>query len=393
MQRIFTDLLFTGNSEAIQQGMLIMDDSQRIIAVLHPQNTEYNVIDAQYFPGALSPGFINTHCHLELSHLLGSMDEGLGLDNFVENLMLKRDSDDRTRFDAMEKADKRMHSSGIVAVGDISNGNSSFQIKAASKIHYHTFIERFGLSADIASTSFNAGLSLLEELENLDMIGNLVPHSPYSVSQKLLELIVNHCAEANQVLSIHHQESASEMELFANRSGKMIERFERMNINKDDFLNRPKSSSLWLANTIQINQAIILVHNTFSQQSDIDNIQNKTQNSFWALCPNANWYISRKLPNIDLLRENNCCITLGTDSLASNSALDMMDEMRTIQKHQPNIPLNELFTWATFNGAKALNIISEFGSFESTKKPGIVHIENVDTINYLILPETTSRLL
>ena len=393
MQRIYTDILFTGNTEPIRQGMLVLDDSQRIISVLQPENVEYNLADARYFPGALSPGFVNTHCHLELSHLRGAMDEGLGLDNFVESLMQKRNSDEQARIKAMENADNRMFASGIVAVGDISNGSSSFSLKALSHIHYHTFIERFGLSADVAESTYNAGLVLLEALKNLEIPGNLVPHSPYSVSQKLLDLIVKHCFESNQLLSIHHQESASEMELFENQSGKMIERFERMKINRTDFSNRPKSSAEWLANSIEQDQAIMLVHNTFSQKSDIEFIHNKTRNAFWCLCPNANWFISRKLPNIKMLQDNNCCITLGTDSLASNSGLDMIDEMRTIQKHQPETSLSELFKWATFNGAKALDILSEFGSFETRKKPGIVHIENVDTINMLILPKTTSRIL
>jgi len=393
MQRIYTDLLFTGNTEPIRQGMLVLTESQRIIEVLNPESIDYNLADAHYYPGALSPGFVNTHCHLELSHLLGALVEGLGLDNFVESLMQKRNSDEKARLDAIQLADKQMFESGIVAVGDISNGNASFHTKASSSIQYHTFIERFGLSADVAESTFEAGLVLLKELESHEKSGNIVPHSPYSVSQKLLNLIVKHCFESNKLLSIHHQESASEMELFQSQSGEMLERFQRMNIDSSDISMRPRSSAEWIAKSINKDQAIMLVHNTFSRPVDIDFIHNKTQNAFWCICPNANWFISKKLPEISMMLDKNCCITLGTDSLASNTSLNMLDEMRTIQKHQPKIKLSEMIQWATINGAKALNIHSEFGSFEPSKKPGIVHIENVDTINMLILPNTSSRII
>jgi aminodeoxyfutalosine deaminase len=76
-----------------------------------------------------------------------------------------------------------------------------------------------------------------------------------------------------------------------------------------------------------------------------------------------------------MFRRNNCTIVLGTDSLASNWSLNIMDEIKTINKNFPEIPLQELLKWATINGAKALSIDDQLGSFEEGKRPGVILID------------------
>jgi imidazolonepropionase-like amidohydrolase len=84
------------------------------------------------------------------------------------------------------------------------------------------------------------------------------------------------------------------------------------------------------------------------------------------------------LPPLDLFRKNYCNIVLGTDSLASNWSLSILDEMKTIEKKFPQITLEEMLQWATSNGAKALGIDVQLGSFEKGKKPGVVLISEED---------------
>src|SRR5690606_29170879 len=101
---------------------------------------------------------------------------------------------------------------------------------------------------------------------------------------------------------------------------------------------------------------IILVHNTFTQQQDIDLLKKSTHAYYWCLCPQANWYIEKKLPNIPMLDANHLMICLGTDSLASNHTLSIWHEIQIIQEHYPDIPLEKLLQWATINGAQALQM-------------------------------------
>jgi cytosine/adenosine deaminase-related metal-dependent hydrolase len=106
----------------------------------------------------------------------------------------------------------------------------------------------------------------------------------------------------------------------------------------------------------------------FAQQAAIAN----NQTPYFCLCPNANVYIENTLPNIEQFRNNNVHITLGTDSLASNTSLSIIEEIKTIQQYFPLIPLAEILQWATLNGAKALEMDNHLGSFETGKKPGII---------------------
>jgi len=55
----------------------------------------------------------------------------------------------------------------------------------------------------------------------------------------------------------------------------------------------------------------------------------------------------------------------------------MLEEIKTIQQ-DTNIPLQEILSWATINGAKALQIDNIFGSFEKGKMPGVVLIDKIN---------------
>ena len=68
--------------------------------------------------------------------------------------------------------------------------------------------------------------------------------------------------------------------------------------------------------------------------------------------------------------------------MASNNKLSILEELKTIQKYYPTIPFEELIQWACYNGAKALDIDLEKGSFEKGKKPGVNLIENFDFENF-----------
>jgi cytosine/adenosine deaminase-related metal-dependent hydrolase len=106
-------------------------------------------------------------------------------------------------------------------------------------------------------------------------------------------------------------------------------------------------------------------------------------NAFWCLCPNANQYIEQTMPPVELLRSENANIVVGTDSYASNWSLNVLDELKTIQQNQPQIPLAEMLGWATINGARALQMDKHLGSFEKGKKPGLVLIKGIDALNSL----------
>ena len=93
-----------------------------------------------------------------------------------------------------------------------------------------------------------------------------------------------------------------------------------------------------------------------------------------------------------MLMEHNATLVIGTDSLASNTALNILAELKTTSAAFPEIPLATLLNWATLNGATALGIADDYGSFVIGKKPGIVLIENTGA-EKLGAQATSRRLL
>jgi cytosine/adenosine deaminase-related metal-dependent hydrolase len=183
---------------------------------------------------------------------------------------------------------------------------------------------------------------------------------------------------AQQIISIHNQEAAAENELYQNKTGAFLELYKNLGINIEHFLPSGKTSmQSWLP-YFSKGQKIISVHNTFTDNEDLSYFQLPASpvNLFFCICINANLYIENSLPPIDMLIKNNCNIVMGTDSYASNWNLNMMEEIKMIQKHFSHIPLETILQWATSNGAKALGIEDVYGSFEKGKKPGLVIIDN-----------------
>ncbi|MEI9809991.1 MAG: amidohydrolase family protein [Bacteroidota bacterium] len=102
------------------------------------------------------------------------------------------------------------------------------------------------------------------------------------------------------------------------------------------------------------NQSVLLVHNVHTTEEDLVFAKESDKKLTWCFCPNANQYISGQLPAIDLFIKHDCDIVLGTDSLASNHQLNILEEIKTIRNHFPDIAANQLLRWATINGAKSL---------------------------------------
>jgi cytosine/adenosine deaminase-related metal-dependent hydrolase len=395
MRQISADCIFPVTSTPVINGILRLTDDAEVIDILKPGDDEYDLSAAEIHEGWLIPGLINAHCHVELSHLQNTVKEHTGLDGFLEELMLVREADESTIKQAIEEADATMWKNGIVAVGDISNSAASFETKNNSPIRYHTFIELYGLNATKAESIFSSGENLLDQLlkNQRNFSGNINPHAPYSVSNKLLDLICNHISEKDGVFCIHNQETQSEEVFFKHGKGIMVNRMQKMGIDLSSFSPTGKSSLQSILNPMSSQKKVLLVHNTFSNESDMIAAEASLENVYWCLCPSANLYIENRLPSIDLLRKHSNKLTLGTDSLASNHQLDLIREMYVLQSHFNELTCGELIEWATIRGAEILGFDKDLGSFTAGKKPGCVIVKHVDKKGAKFLPESYARMI
>lgn len=363
------------NTAPIKNGYLYIEDDGTVIHVndVAPITNQFEV---EVYEGIVCPGFVNSHCHLELSHMKGLMPTGSGLPKFVSQIPKLRQTSKVDKLKSMKEADQNMYKSGIVAVGDISNTTESLSIKKNSAMRYHSFVELFGLDKNKAEDLLREGLKTVEEYRSFNLSACLVPHAPYSLSPQLLEKIYSNSDD--QLLTIHYQETASEKELFLDSKGDLAELFIAKGLDLSSQLKSGLNSAQYaLLPYLAKKQKLLLVHNTFSDSTDIEEIETYFSQAYWCTCPKANWYIEKQLPNYNLWREKNLKITIGTDSLASNNSLCVLEEIKMIQKNFPHISTNELLIWACKNGAEFFNY-DKLGSFKSGFKPGVLLIENVN---------------
>ncbi len=353
----------------IKNGVLGVDKQGRITVVLTAKEAEAKQIkDITFYEGILAPGFINTHCHLELSHMWAKVREKTGLVDFVQQVMKTRGVDDYSIEVEMLKADLEMLEGGIVAVGDISNQVISKSVKKRSPLYYHTFLEVLGFNPETAGLSIERALTFEQEFDSLPI--SVVPHAPYSVSKPLFQEIGKHALAKNSILSIHNQETAYEDAFFKDKTGKFLELYEFLGLDINFYQPSGKSSLQTYLPLLPKELKTLLVHNTYTTLEDVMFAESIHPNLYWCLCPSANMYIEGRLPDVNMLKDAGIRITLGTDSLASNDRLSILKEIEWLLE-EFHVPMEELIRWATWNGAEFLGITDQYGSFEPGKQPGV----------------------
>ncbi len=359
----------------LRRPLVTLDDGGRILDVRTCDDPDREPF-TEFHAGLLTPGFVNAHCHLELSALRGRIPEGCGFAGFARAMGEVRGlADEEERRAAIAAADAEMTRGGIVAVGDIANGEAAFDVKSAGRIAYRTFAEFFGLRTMAAD-----GLRPLLRHPRT----SLTPHSVYSVQDAPFRAL---CAEGTAPLSIHFMESPAEAELFAGR-GPLHEWYARAGF-ACDFLHYGSPAER-LVRSIPAERPLILVHACCVGEAEVRRIlAHFTAPVYWCLCPRSNRYISRLAPPVALLRSLGARICLGTDSLASNRSLSLLDELRALG----GVPLRESLRWATLGGAEALGLDDALGTVAPGKRPGLNLLTGLDFERMALTPDTRVKPL
>lgn len=310
---------------------------------------------------------------------------------FLSKMSIDRpEIEDSVILKAMQNADSYMLSRGIVSAGDISNGTQSIEIKAKSSIYYHTFIELLGLRRSLDEINKHA-LSLKEKFHQTKLPASTTFHAPYSAREDIISQLTNESAQSGAPVSFHFMESKEENDLYKNKPSPFLDFYEKLGISKPQHTSDDKKMLDRFFSSLNKDAHYILVHNTFATPPLIRKIFHTLKHVSWCLCPRSNLYINNTIPNPALFPKDN--ISLGTDSLASNHSLSILDEMKTLQHFYPSLTFTDLITFATINGAKALKTEKFNGTLTPGKKPGLNIISNFDFRTMHLTPNSEIRLL
>lgn len=393
IKRVTAEYIYTAQSDTpIRRGYVEYDETDgTVISVGTCGDSE------QVQPGAIMPGFVNAHCHVELSHLHGKFVKGTGMAGFIDQINALRDwagQEEKTRL--VQKWMDKMWEDGVTAMADISNDDASFPVKASHKMYTRTFLEVFGSEPEMCEGVMADVVALKSVADSYGIDAAPTPHSCYTMSPQLLSASAGAGLESG-FLSYHSQESQEEEDLLISGTGAMYENRKRASMSTPPVTGESSLKyfiqRLACAADAPYDQHILLVHNVCLQQGDIEAAKKVMNNVYWAICPLSNIFIHNALPPVQLMRSNGLDILVGTDSLSSNDGLDMVKEMACIHENFPEVPMGEIVRWATLNGARFLGKESQFGSIKEGMRPGIVMVSDVDADGYVTAASRSKRII
>lgn len=390
VERIAAEFVYTLDSDQpIRNGYVEYDtENGTVLSVGQCEAGE------QVQSGAIVPGFVNCHCHIELSHLYKKFRKGTGMAGFIDQINELRDwAGAEVKAQLVKEWMDKMWTDGVSAMADISNDDSSFKVKKAHDMYTRTFLEVFGSEPEMCDGVMADVTALKHTADEVGIDAAPTPHSCYTMSPQLLSASASAGLESGW-LSYHSQESQEEEDLLLTGTGAMYENRKRSGMSTPPVTGESSLkyflTRLAAATQPPYDQHILLVHNVCLQQGDIDAARAVMNNVYWAICPLSNIFIHNALPPVELMRKNNLNITVGTDSLSSNDDLDMVKELFCIHDNFKQVPMSEILTWACLNGAKFLKKDAQLGSLTPGKRPGIVLVENVD-VDGCFTAESRSR--
>lgn len=376
MRRIAAKYVYLlDGSEPLKNAFVEFSDEGRVIAVGEADPAE-EILD-----GALVPGFVNAHCHVELSYMKGLFRKGTGMAGFIDQINALRDT--RTREEKVKDLSEAMDlmwERGVSAMADISNCDDSFAVKAVHPMYTRTFLEVFGTEPQDCASVMDSVFQLQKKAAAAGLDAAPTPHACYTMSPELVTAS-SMAGLSSGFLSFHSEESSEEEDMVRFGRGPMWD--NRKNAGMSTPPVTGKSSLLYFIDRLlegtsaPIDGHILLVHEVCLDQEGIDAVKATMLHPFFALCPLSNIFIHNALPPVPLMRRNVLKLCIGTDSLSSNDDLDMIKEIFCLQENFPEVPLGELFTWASTNGADFLSR-PDLGSFSEGKKPGAVFINHLD---------------
>ena len=393
MRRIAAKYLYTLTSpEPVVNGFVELEDDGTVIRTGVCADPAAEPV---FYDGAVAPGFVNAHCHVELSYMKGLFRKGTGMAGFIDQINELRDTkslEEKVR-DLSEAMDS-LWEQGVVAMADISNCDDSFAVKARHPMYTRTFLEVFGTEPEDCAAVMDGVRKLKKVADGFGIDAAPTPHACYTMSPELVTAVSVEGLKSG-FLSFHSEETEEEEEMLKYGSGKMWENRKQAGMSVPPVTG--KSSLLYFIDRLlaghpaPFDEHILLVHECCMDQEGIDAVKAVMNHPFVAVCPLSNLFIHDALPPIDLMRRNGLKVCVGTDSLSSNDDLRIVDELYCLQRNFPEVPLGELFIWASRNGAEFLSK-PEFGTLEAGRKPGLVLVDHLDAEGRLSAESQSHRL-
>ncbi|MDB4980451.1 MAG: Amidohydrolase 1 [Myxococcales bacterium] len=364
----------------IAQGAVALDEDDVIRAVGTRAELRRRYADAPETraEGALLPGLVNAHTHLELSDLAGDVPGGAGLVAWAGACMnASEEHTHEQRRDAALAAAAEAARLGTAAVGDVGNSLASVPGIVAAGLRGTIFHELLGSrQARTGDALADAARERAEVTKKHPWPAGLgyvpAPHAPYSADPDLLERIFLAAARVGLPTSIHVAEDADELALLRDGSGRWPAVLAAMGV---DVAKRvPRQAPVeYLAHrgAFAGTTPPLLVHMVHASRDD-RRIARQVGATV-VLCPRSNLHIGGRLADVPTMLAEGLQLALGTDSLASTPDLSLFGEVATLAAHFPAVSPYRWLELATRGGALALRL-GACGTLAPGRRPGVLEV-------------------
>ena len=169
MRYFSAQYIITNSGPPIKRAVITTEDDGVVSGIDDTGGNLEEKNSIEFHNGIIIPGFVNCHCHLELSHMKGSVVKGTGLGGFIEKVRNTRDLDRENINSYANKADDEMSCEGIVLCADICNTSLTFNLKTKSTIRYISLIEVFGIDPEKAGHRMDEMIRVAEIAEEMNL--------------------------------------------------------------------------------------------------------------------------------------------------------------------------------------------------------------------------------
>lgn len=328
--------------------------------------------------GALLPGLVNAHVHLELSALRGRVPGGAGFVPWVEHMLAVRaELRPEQDADAIERAVDELVTFGTVAVGEVTNTLAAVRALARRGLVGCVFHEVFGVERvpleRRVATLQQAVHEQVGPWPSADLLYTPTAHTLYTTHPDVVRRMLRDAGSRGLRASVHMAEHAAERRFLLHGDGPIAAWYEtRLGLPRGSVAHPAKSPIAFADELGALAPHVICVHLTDAQPGELAVVAER--GSPVVFCPRSNLFIETKLPPLLAARAAGLRPALGTDSLASNTSLDVLAEARALADRFPSVPAAELVRMATWEGARALGR-DDVGRIARGARPGLWTIE------------------
>ena len=332
---------------------------------------------------AILPGFVNCHSHLELTAMRGALDS---VEHDFRAWLLKvnelrsaMSDDDIIR--AATNGAREGAAAGVTCFGDIGRmGQAGIAALKEVGLRGIVFQEtEFSPDNRTADDDFLPLATKYEEFreDETDLVKiGISPHSTYTVSSQLFELIAQYAIINRVPLSIHASEAVDEMSLLTKGEGFFTEVYEKFGVE----WNSPRCSPIeYLERLGVLSARPLLAHCVHATADDVARIE--SNGASIAHCPKSNAKFGHGVAPLEAMLDAGVSVGLGSDSVASNNVCDLLEESRFAALFARNrhdrkrtVTAREVLETATLRGARALGLDKQIGSLEQGKQADLAVI-------------------